>query len=274
MRYLPVVLMLGVIGSGLSGCSTMQKVQDKLPSFGSSTYKDPKVHGKPVLPVVDTSVPEKFIERLKPHDFNLGTWIRRTDNPEFIRADGPQFEPLPKVDDKSALVYLYRPDSNWNFQEIIAPSFFLNGMRLPSLVNNHYTWLELPPDTYRFAVRRPIGFIYFQKGTVIDFKVEAGKTYYLRYDEQGFRIKPDPSLGLLQKGPLTQMPEKLALAEMRYTTLNTPGYSFVQTVDEARDIKLPSFNGKPKKPVAASRITEKEKVIIGVPVKLYNPLTL
>jgi hypothetical protein len=270
MRYLPAVLMLGVV---LSGCSTMQSVRDKLPVLGTTTVSDPDVRPKPEMPVVDTSVPEKFVDRLKPHGFDLGAWIKRSDGPSFLRSDGPLFQPVPAMDSKAAIVYLYRPYSNWNFQEILAPSFFVNGKRLPSLINNHYYWLELPEGTYRLVVRRPIGFIYFQKGTVVDFQVEAGKTYYLRYDEQNFRGKPSRELGLLQKGPISQMPEKEALAEIRMATLNTPGYSFVPNPDPARGIQMTSFNGQPKKPVPEDRVTEKEKVVLGVPLNLLNPLT-
>jgi hypothetical protein len=270
MRYLPAVLMLGVV---LSGCSTMQSVRDKLPVLGTSTVSDPQVRPKPVLPVVDTTIPEKFSERLKPHGFGLGAWIKRSDGPEFLRSDGPLFQPVPPMDSNAAIVYLYRPHSLWNFQEILAPSFFLNGKRLPSLINNHYYWLELPAGTYRLVVRRPIGFVYFQKGTVVDFQVQAGQTYYLRYDEQNFRGKPNREPGLLQKGPISQMSAKAALAEIRMTTLNTPGYSFVSNPDPARGIQMTSFNGQPKKPVPEDRVTEKEKVVLGVPLNLLNPLT-
>jgi hypothetical protein len=272
MRHLPAVIMLGVV---LSGCSTMQSVRQNLPmpSGSTSTASDPHVRAKPDLPVIDTTVPEKFAERLKPHGFSLGAWILRSDNPKFIRSDGPLFQPVPALDANAAIVYLYRPSSTWNFQEIIAPSFFLNGKRISSLINNHYYWLELPKGTYRLAVRRPVGTVYFQKGTVVDFSVEAGKTYYLRYDEQNFRGRPNKELGLLQSGPISQMPENMALEEIRTTTLNTPGYSFIQNPDLARDLKLSAFNGKPKAPVAADRVEEKQNVVLGVPLKLWNPLT-
>ena len=277
MRHLPAVIMLGVV---LSGCSTMQSVRQMLPSIphslgggSSTTAADPRVSEKPELPTVDTSVPEKFAERVKPHGFSLGSWILRSDNPKFLRSDGPLFQPVPTLDASAAMVYLYRPASTWNFQEIIAPSFFLNGKRISSLINNHYYWLELPAGTYRLAVRRPIGTVYFQKGTVVDFAVEAGKTYYLRYDEQNFRGHPNKELGLLQSGPISQMPENMALDELRSTTLNTPGYSFIKNPDPARDIKLDAFNGKPKAPVAADRVEEKQNVVLGVPLKLWNPLT-
>jgi hypothetical protein len=270
MRYLPAVLMLGI---GLSGCSTMQSVRDKLPVIGTSTVSDPQVRHKPELPNVDTTVPETFVERLKPHGFDLGAWIKRSDGPEFLRSDGPLFQPVPALDQKAAIVYLYRPSSHWNFQEILAPSFFLNGKRLPSLINNHYYWLELPAGTYRLSVRRPIGFVYFQKGTVVDFQVDSGKTYYLRYDEQSFRGRPNRELGLLQKGPISQMPEKMALEEIRMTTLNTPGYSFVANPDLARGLVLSSFNGQTKKPVPEDRVTKKDNVVLGLPLKLWNPLT-
>lgn len=266
----------------LSGCSTMHSLQgkmtrfkDQLPLVGhGGTVSDPKVNAKPTLTPIDIKTPEKFSERLKPHGFSLGSWIMRPDNPKFIRSDGPLFQPVPALDRKNvAVVYFYRPDSVWNRQEILAPSFFLNKQRLPSLINNHYYWLELPAGEYRLVTRRPIGNIYFQKGHTLDFKVDAGQTYYLRYDEENTRPRPDDSLGLIGAGPFQQVTRSIALEDLRLATLNTPGYSFVANPDPARDLDLPTFNGQPKQPVESARVVEKQKVIVGLPLKLWNPLT-
>ncbi len=265
----------------LTGCSHApdqakgNRLLSALPLLGhSGTVKDPKVSAKPTLPTVDLQQEEKFTDRFKPHGFSLGSWIMRPDNPEFIRSDGPLFEPVPAlVKNNVALVYFYRPDSRWNRQEILAPNFFLNTMRLPSLINSHYYWLELPAGEYRLLTRRPIGVVNFQKGHTLDFKVEAGKTYYLRYDEERTRPKPDDSLGLISSGPFQQVTRSIAMEDLRSATLNTPGYSFVANPDLARNTSLPSFNGQPLRPVASARVTEKTKVVVGVPLKLWNPLT-
>ena len=281
MRHLSITSMSVTTMTGvllLSGCST---ISNHLPSFGggksNSTAKDPAIVANQKLPAVDVTKPEKFIDRFHLKGFSLGSWAVDRFHPN----QGELFQPVPVLDKKFALVYLYRPHSRWNEQEIIANSIFLNDVRLPSLLDNHYYWLEMNPGVYRLKISRPIGPIYFQKGTVADFQVEAGKTYYLRYDEQNFRGHPDESLGLLSADPIYQMPEKDALAEIRYTTLKTPGYSFVDDPDKPVKIaKQPvetgdfaSFNGQAGKPVPTARLEQKEGVQLGPKVTWWNPFT-
>ncbi len=69
----------------------------------------------------------------------------------------------------AAIVYLYRPDSKWNRQEIVAASMFINKHRIPSLLHNHYYWVELAPGAYRLSVSRPLGCITFPKTKVFGF---------------------------------------------------------------------------------------------------------
>ncbi len=278
MRQIGYIILIGM---NLTACQSLKSmgntVTHLVPShLGGGHFSDPKVKLKPELPTADLSADITLKERLKPHGFTMGAWIARTDGPKFpsfLHSDGPVFQPVVPMDKSSAIVYLYRPDSTWNFQEIIAPSFFLNGERLPGLINNQYYWLELPAGKYRLSIRRPVGFVYFQKGHTVDFEVKSGNNYYLRYDEQNFRGHPDKSLNLLQVGPITQMPERDALKELKFTTLNTPGYSFVPNPDDTRSAELATFNGQSAKPVPNSRIETKEKVTLGVPLKLWNPTT-
>ena len=70
-----------------------------------------------------------------------------------------------------------------------------------------------------------------------------------------------------------QVTRSIALEDLRLATMNTPGYSFVANPDPARDLDLPTFNGQPKQPVESARVVEKQKVIVGLPLKLWNPLT-
>ena len=108
---------------------------------------------------------------------------------------------------------------------------------------------------------------------MLDFQVQAGQTYYLRYDEQNFRSKPDKTLGLLQKGPISQMPTQQGLSEIAMTHLNTAGYAFVDNPDLAAQSQLPASNNKVPDSVQRDRLTEREPAILGVPFKLWNPLT-
>lgn len=248
----------------------MQSVRQKLPAgFGGTTLADAKLQQRQQLPTVDVSKPEPPFERFKPTQPSLGTWLDGV----LGRSQGSLFEPVPRMHQDNAIVYLYRPASRWNDQEIIAPNLYLNTQRIPSLRSGHYYWVELPVGLYRLAVRRPLGPINFQKGTVLDFQVQAGQTYYLRYDEQNFRGKPDKSLGLLQKGPISQMPTQQGLTEINQTHLNTAGYAFVDNPDLAAQSRLPAANNKTPDAVQRDRLTEREGPILGVPFKLWNPLT-
>ncbi len=281
MRHLSIAPVAAATMTGmllLSGCSMIQSARDQLPSLNlqSGNAKDPKIIEAQKLPDYDVSQPVTK-GRFKPHGFSLGSWAV-----DRFRVDqGALFQPVPVLDKKFALVYLYRPHSQWNAEEILPASIFLNDVRLPSLLNNHYYWLELKPGTYRMKISRPLGFLYFQKGTVADFQVEEGKTYYLRYDEENFRGHPDPALGLLNVGPLNQLPEYVAIPEIRTTTLKTPGYSFVDDPDKAVKIAsqdvakgdYASFNGQEGKPVPKARMQEKTDVALGPKVRWWNPIT-
>ena len=281
MRHFSIAPVVTVTMTGmllLSGCSTIQSARDHLPSMnmnGGNT-NDPKIVEAQTLPDYDVSQPVTN-GQYKPHGFSLGSWAVD----RFRVNQGALFQPVPVLDKKFALVYLYRPHSEWNANEILPASIFLNDVRLPSLLDNHYYWLELKPGIYRMKISRPLGFIYFQKGTVADFTVEEGKTYYLRYDEENFRGHPDPALGLLNAGPLNQMPEQDAIPEIRSTTLKTPGYSFVEDTDKAVKISkqdiakgdYPSFNGQVGKPVPKARMEKKTDVALGTIVRWWNPFT-
>lgn len=281
MRHLSIAPVAAAAMTGvllLSGCSMIQSARDRLPSLNlhSGNAKDPKIVQAPELPDYDVSQPVTK-GQYKPHAFSLGSWAVD----RFRKDQGALFQPVPVLDKKFALVYLYRPHSEWNANEILPANIFLNDIRIPSLLNNHYYWLELKPGTYRMKISRPLGFIHFQKGTVADFQVEEGKTYYLRYDEENFRGHPDPALGLLNVGPLNQLPEYEAIPEIRTTTLKTPGYSFVPDPDKAVKIAkqdvakgdFASFNGQEGKPVPKARMQEKTDVALGPKVRWWNPIT-
>ncbi len=201
--------------------------------------------------------------------FSLGSWIA-----DKFATPGTLFATVPTQSNNVALIYMFRPNTRWNAQEIIAPSFFINNTRINSLRNNSYYWIELPPADYRLSIKRPLGNIYFQKGTSVDFKVEAGKTYFLRYDEQGLFLKPDPAMGLLQKGPIQQLPTQQALQEISTTRLGSPGYSFVPLADSIAPWAQPkAFIDKPKQAIVETRMIANQEPVVGVPFNLWNPLT-
>ena len=248
-----VVALAGL--TGLGGCQSIPILRDR--------FQAKPVAIKP-LPPLDLQQPEPFIDRFKPHGFSLGAWVNR--------KDGELFQPIRPASTANALVYLYRPHSRWNQQEILAPNFFLNGVRLPSLINATFYWVELPPGDYRMLIRRPIGVVNFQKGTTADFTVKAGKTYYLRYDEENFRPQADPALNLLKAGPLSQIPEMMALREMRETIQINPGRNFAP--DRQAVMTLPrGVTGRDGYAVRRVQLRDQQALNVGVPFVWYNPLT-
>ena len=108
----------------------------------------------------------------------------------IVTPDGPTFASVEKWDRDKALLYIYRPYSEWAAEEIQAPSVWINGNnRAVSLANNTYAWFELKPGRFDLKMLRGLWGIerlddsHF--GFLADFvlEVEAGKEYYLRYSE-------------------------------------------------------------------------------------------
>ncbi|MFC5699202.1 DUF2846 domain-containing protein [Pseudomonas sp. GCM10022186] len=112
----------------------------------------------------------------------------------FFRAPaGPLFEAGTPGDGEHALVYLYRPRSDWADQELEAPGIFLDNQLIGSLPSNGHLALEFEAASYRLEMRRPLFGSYwtlFAEGpldftliTSFALEASAGRTYYLRYDE-------------------------------------------------------------------------------------------
>lgn len=131
---------------------------------------------------------------------------------------GEFFKPVLPTDSRNALVYVYRPQTDWNDQEVQAPGFFLNGQYLSSLKSGSYFWFEIPASTYYFNAKRPLAFFYLLNIFETDVNFEGGKSYYFRYDEEhpGPK-KPAKGAALLVVGPLQQMPQMQGLAEIAQT---------------------------------------------------------
>lgn len=276
MRYLPITVLSTsmLLGFGLVGCSS-NPTQTTQPTkvftlFGLIKQKPKLENTAPpntsTLRTMDYANTDLDHNQYKLDAFSVGGWVNQ--------KDGDIFKAVKPTDPNSAIVYLYRIDSRWNRQEILAPNFFINEKRIPSLLNNHYYWIELPAGVYRLNVSHPLTILHFQEGTTVDFSVEAGQSYFLKYEEQNFRGKPDRSLGLLQKGPLMQMPTSLGLQEINSTRLKTPGYSFVRREKESLVQNLPNFNDKDSAKVKRNQVDDKATPpVITKPFKIWNPLT-
>jgi hypothetical protein len=92
------------------------------------------------------------LDQYKVASFSTGSWVNQ--------KPGQYFHWL-TTESSSCNVYFYRPDSRWNRQEII-PNNFLNGKKIPSLISNHYYWIELAEGDYKLSLSRPLTVFHFQ----------------------------------------------------------------------------------------------------------------
>ena len=138
-----------------------------------------------------------MIDTYRLRGFSIGSYL--------LPTEGALFRPIPVTDARNAIIYIYRPHSAWNKEEVISPSVFLNGRRLYGIRDGAYYWMELPAGQYDFALRRPIGPVYLTHIFKTKLKVDGGRAYYFRYDEENFRPQPDASLNLFKEKYLTEI---------------------------------------------------------------------
>jgi len=236
MRGVCIAVCASFILLGCHGKSAMEHTQ------ATSTLKP-----------VDTEHEPGLLEQYRFGMFSIGGWVNQ--------KMGQRFQPVQAQDEQAAIVYLYRPDSKWNRQEIVASSLFINSERIPSLLNNHYYWVELPAGTYRISTSRPVGVQHFQKPKYLDFTVQAGQSYFIKYDEENLSTRREVS------GPLIMMPEKTGLNEIAYTQLKSESYNFVALDQKSGKLRKKAQKLKPAKYDPA------EDVQLTKPFKIWNPLT-
>lgn len=236
MRGVCIAVCASFILLGCHGKSAMEHTQ------ATSTLKP-----------VDTEHEPGLLEQYRFGMFSIGGWVNQ--------KMGQRFQPVQAQDEQAAIVYLYRPDSKWNRQEIVASSLFINSERIPSLLNNHYYWVELPAGTYRISTSRPVGVQHFQKPKYLDFTVQAGQSYFIKYDEENLSTRREVS------GPLIMVPEKTGLNEIAYTQLKSESYNFVALDQKSGKLRRKAQKLKPAKYDPA------EDVQLTKPFKIWNPLT-
>lgn len=185
--------------------------------------------------------------------FTIGGWVNQ--------KQGRHFQTVEPQHSQAAIVYLYRPDSKWNRQEIVASSLFLNSERIPSLLNNHYYWVELPAGNYRLSTSRPLGVNHFQKPKYLDFTVEAGQSYFIKYDEENMATRRSVS------GALMLMPDQTGRSEIAFTERKSSSYNFVAQDEQRGKVRHSAQKLKAKK------YDPKTDVQLVKPFKLWNPLT-
>lgn len=154
-------------------------------------------------------------------------------------TEGHYFRPVEPLDSRNAIIYVYRPHSKWNAQELQAPGFFLNGTFIYGLKNAGYFWAEVPAGTYMMVAKRPLAVIYFKTIFELPLTVEGGKSYFFRYDEEDLAPTPKKNApppapdALVHLGPLKQMPNDQGMREIEGTVLQWPGLTLAQDQTES-----------------------------------------
>ena len=133
-------------------------------------------------------------------------------------AWGSFFKPVLPTDSRNAIVYVYRPQSDWSDAEVQSPGFFVNGEFISGLKSGSYFWFEVPASTYYFNAKRPLAVVYLTTIFEANVNLEGGQRYFYRYDEEvrGPK-KPVKGSTLLVVGPINQVPEGQALPEIART---------------------------------------------------------
>lgn len=142
----------------------------------------------------------------------------------FAPVKGGLFKPVVPTDSRNAIVYVYRPESDWSDNEVQSPGFFVNGQFISGLKNGSYFWFEVPASTYFFIAKRPLAVVYLTTIFQADVNLEGGQRYFYRYDEE-VRGPKKPAKGspMLVVGPINQMSEAQALPEIAQTRVMGPG---------------------------------------------------
>lgn len=167
----------------------------------------------------------KATKRLMPSTLPImttpGTWLHP--------PAGPLFEEMDTLDPRHAMVYIYRPSTSWEDQELQAPSFFVNGTKVFGLKSGSYTWMEIHAGKYQFYAKRPLSILYIKKIFELDLSLLGGKTYFLRYSEgapfnyKAEGLKPED---FMHDGFLQEVPASVALAEIGPMKMDHPGLYF------------------------------------------------
>ena len=106
---------------------------------------------------IDFSKAPSMAEQYRTGNFSVGFWVNQKPG-QIFQAVKPQ-NPNGKQ-----LVYLLPPPIAVGIvQTAVAPNFFLNGERIPSLINNHYYWMELPERRVSLNPKPSIRCIAFSK---------------------------------------------------------------------------------------------------------------
>lgn len=151
---------------------------------------------------------------------SFGSYVSEPDGQPF-KAVGYRWDY-----ENTALIYVYRPATQWSMDELETPSFNVNDERLFNIKGGGYTWYEMEPGEYDVIIRRGllglegIGDFVIKRVAQLRLDVKPGKVYYLRYSEiDPPTVEPDLEDIPLGDGPLQLVAPSIALAELPVTKM-------------------------------------------------------
>tara|TARA_R100001460_G_scaffold66595_2_gene106928 strand:+ start:233 stop:1114 length:882 start_codon:yes stop_codon:yes gene_type:complete len=115
---------------------------------------------------------------------STGAFLHPVSGPDFVHIENSDWDR-----ERNALLYFYRPHSQWASDEIESPSVYVDERHYFNIRNDSFTWLEVAPGERHIIIRRPLlgleGLFDFDLSRIADavVRVDAGKVYYLRYNE-------------------------------------------------------------------------------------------
>ncbi|MCP5160166.1 MAG: DUF2846 domain-containing protein [Hahellaceae bacterium] len=161
---------------------------------------------------------------------STGAFLHPVNGPDFVHISNDSWDPS-----KHALIYFYRPDSQWAADEIEAPSVYVDDHHYFNIRGNSHTWLEVLPGHRVIAYRRPflgieglLDGIAYQMGHLdnkkvvqeVELDVKPGQVYYLRYNELTPPSEKNPELDAdspLAKGNMQLVTREYAMSEITKT---------------------------------------------------------
>ena len=159
----------------------------------------------------------------------------------FGPINGTLYHPREAVADQ-ALIFLYRPKSEWANQELEAPGLFLDNRHVGNLPSDSYLLLRAAPGRYKLEMRRPLfglhwtlladGPFDFNRIASFSLDAQAGRSYFLRFDE----LDPPPANGRegTGDGPLQLVGERLYGWEVLFTNQSQPELAVTPSVEHER----------------------------------------
>lgn len=115
---------------------------------------------------------------------STGAFLHPVSGHDFVHIPNSEWD-----QQNHALMYFYRPHSQWAADEIESPSIYIDGEHYFNIRNDSYTWLVVAPGPRHIIIRRPLlgleGIDDIDLSRIADAKldVQAGEIYYLRYSE-------------------------------------------------------------------------------------------